>query len=56
MLGSTPGIENGYLVDTGDGAVRRAGFFGEVFAAEVFASVVLEGNSGIAALLRTVMN
>src|ERR1700683_3735039 len=39
-----------------DRAVRRAGFLGQVFAAQVVAGVGGKRNSGIAALLRAVVN
>src|ERR1051326_2225443 len=38
------------------GAVRGAGFFGEIFAAQIFARISRERDAGIAALLRAVVH
>src|SRR5262245_66683755 len=43
-------------MDTGDGTVRSTRFLGEIFSSEIIASVMFERNSGIASLLRAVMN
>ena len=51
MLRGAPGVENRHLVHARHRAVRGAGFFGEVFAAQVVAGVGGERDSGIAALL-----
>src|SRR5580704_7700910 len=40
----------------GYGAIRRTGFFGEIFAADVVDGVIGERSPGISALLRTVMH
>src|SRR5579863_5754335 len=56
LLRRAPGIEDRNLMHARYGAVRRAGFLGEEFAAQVVASVGFERNAGIAALLRAVMH
>ena len=55
-LQAAPTIEDGDLMDAGNGAVRRAGFFGVVLAVAAFGRVFRQRNSGIAALLRTVVH
>src|SRR5579864_8857409 len=55
-LGIAPAVDDRGLMDTGDRAVRSAGLFGEVFAADILDAVLLERNARIAALLRTVVN
>src|ERR1700728_248986 len=56
ILRSPPGIEDRHLVDARDGAVRRAGFLCQIFAAQIFTSVILQRRSRIAALLRAVVD
>src|SRR5437879_3499324 len=56
MLGRAPSVENRDLVHAGDGAVRGAALFGQVFAANVVAGVGFERNSGVAALLRAIVH
>src|SRR5262245_2584612 len=51
-----PSIKDRNLVHARDGAVWRAGFFGEVFAADILDGVLLERNRGVAALLRAVVH
>ena len=51
-----PAVEDGDLMHTGDGALRRAGFFRHVLAAKVDFRVILQRNAGVASLLRTVVD
>src|SRR4030095_8013427 len=56
MLRGAPRVEHRDLMHARDGAVRSTGFFGEIFAADVGGGILLEGNSRIATLLRTVVD
>src|SRR5271155_4787829 len=56
MLRGAPSIEDGNLVHARHGAMRRAAFLREIFAAHVVASIRGEGHTRIAALLRAVMH
>src|SRR5262249_43287409 len=55
-LRGAPGIEDRDLVHAGDGAVRGAAFFAEVFAADIGHGVGFERNRGESALLRAVVH
>ena len=55
-LRAAPTIEDGDLMDAGNGAMRRARFFGVVLAVAAFGGVFRERNSRIAALLGTVVH
>src|SRR5262249_55276936 len=55
-LGRAPVVEHRHLLDAGDGAEFRAGFFGVKLALQVFARVLFERDAGKAALLRAVMD
>jgi len=50
-LRGAPGIDDGDLVDAGNGAARGAAFFGAELAVALFVRVIGERNAGIAALL-----
>ena len=56
VLRGAPGVKDRDLMHAGDSAVRRAAFFGKKFAADVVASVICQRNTGIAALLRAVVD
>ena len=49
-------VEHRYLMDTRDGAERRAGFAAVSLALEVLACIGFERNGGSAPLLRTVVH
>src|SRR6185437_15479834 len=55
MLRSAPAVNCGNLVDAGDRAVWRAGFFRKELAANVGYGILFQGCARIAALLRAVM-
>src|SRR5260370_18326083 len=52
----SPAIDDRSLVDTGNGAVGGARFFGQVFAANVSGAVLFQRNARITALLRAIMD
>src|SRR5579864_9756136 len=56
MLRSAPGVEDGDLVHAGNRALGRTGFFGEEFSAKIVAGVLFQRDSGVAALLRAVVD
>src|SRR4029077_9735189 len=56
MLRRAPGIEDRHLMHARDRAVRSAGFLCHILAADVVHAVLLQRNSGIAALLRAVVH
>jgi hypothetical protein len=51
-----PVVEHSDLLRAGDGAARRARLLGAILVFKVLAGVFLEGNGGISALLRAVVN
>src|SRR3954470_19186982 len=55
-LRSTPEIEIGNLVYAGNGAIRRAGLLGDVFAANVLYRVFAQRFAGITALLGAIVD
>src|SRR5579862_2712707 len=55
-LRGAPVVHVRHLMDAGDGAVRRAAFFGEELAADVVDGVLLQRNGGRAALLRAIVH
>src|SRR5271168_1519727 len=56
MLRRAPAVEDRNLMHAGNRAMRRAAFFGEVFAAHVVARIGRQRHSGIAALLGAVVH
>src|ERR1019366_2751559 len=55
-LGRAPEVHIGGVVHAGDGAARRATFFGDELPADMLDRIVRQRNRRIAALLRTVMH
>jgi hypothetical protein len=55
-LGRAPGIDGGYLVNTGHGAARGAALFCKKFAMALLVSVLHQRDARVSALLRTIMD
>ena len=55
-MGRAPGVDSGYLVDTGHGATRGAAFFGKKLAVALLVRILHQRNAGIAALLGAIMD
>src|SRR6185437_16078956 len=56
MLRGAPAVNCGNLVDAGDGAMRRAGFFRKEFAANIGDRIFFQRDARISALLRAVVH
>ena len=55
-MGCAPGVEDRNLMDARNRAVRRAGFFRQIFTADVGNGVLLQRDPRVAALLRAIMH
>src|ERR1700674_4376381 len=55
-LGRAPGVNYGNLMNAGNCATGRARLLGEKFAVTQLVGVINEGNPGIAALLRAIVD